>query len=105
MENKRNSILRAIEWRDANRRNYAAYEWFLNRARQYAKDGERFSVKFLVEEYRWLTKSLADKQDNFKWDNSLTTPLARLLIADAPEIADYITVKRAYCDSEELCAS
>ena len=102
---KRNSIERAVEWRDANRRNYAVYEWFLNRARQYAKDGEKFSVKFLVEEYRWLTKSLADKQDNFKWDNSLTTPLARLLIADDPEIADYITVKKAYCDSEELCAS
>ena len=104
-EMKRNSIERAVEWRDANRRNYAVYEWFLNRARQYAKDGEKFSVKFLVEEYRWLTKSLADKQDNFKWDNSLTTPLARLLIADDPEIADYITVKKAYCDSEELCAS
>ena len=104
MKNKRNSILRAIEWRDANRRNYAAYEWFLNRAQKYARDGERFSVKLLVEEYRWLTKSLADKQGEFKWDNSLTTPLSRLLLQDAPEIAPYITVKRAYCDTEEQCA-
>ena len=104
MDTKKNSLERAKAWRDANPRNYSVYEWFLSRSRQYAKDGEKFSVKFLVEEYRWLARSLADKQDGFKWDNSLTTPLARLLLQDAPEIATYIRTKKSYCDTEEQCA-
>lgn len=102
---KRNSIERAREWRDANPRNYAAYEWFLSRAREYARTGERFSVKFLAEEYRWFTRSLADKQGRFKVDNSLVTPLARLMIFDAPEIEAYMDCRKAYCDTEEQCAS
>ena len=103
--NTRASLARAVAWRNKNAINYGAYEWFLNRAKNYAKDGECFSIKLLVEEYRWLTRSMADKQGGFKWDNSLTTPLSRLLIADAPEIAPYIRTKTAKCDAEEIpCA-
>ena len=101
---KRNSIERARAWRDSNARNYAAYQWFLAKAQGYAQKGERFSVKLLAEEYRWFTRSLADKQGFFKIDNSLVTPLGRLLIQDAPEIEKYMDIRKAYCDMEESCA-
>ena len=102
---ERASLIRAAAWRDANSRNYAAYQWFLNRARNYAKDGEQFSIKLLVEEYRWMTRSLADRQGLFKFDNSLASPMLRLLIADAPEIEPYVRTRSAKCDAEEIpCA-
>lgn len=98
--NKRTSMARAAAWRDKNAANYSAYQWFLSRARNYARDGEQFSIKYLVEEYRWLVRSDADKQGLFKFDNSLASPLLRLLIHDAPEIEPYVRQRSAACDLE-----
>jgi len=95
------SIATAVEWREASHENEAAYAWFLAKAKSNAEMGHFFGMKQLAEEYRWMVATGA-RQGRFKLNNSLVTPIGRLIIHDAPEVAPWLNQRKAKCDTEEI---
>ena len=104
MTTKYATILYAEAWRDESEENRRAYDWFVKRAKSYAAQGHFFGMKDLAEEYRWHVWQTADKQGGFKLNNSIVTPLSRLILQDAPEVEPWMVTRKAKCDSEKSCA-
>ena len=84
----------AHSWRVHNAPVYYA---MLRRAQQQMADGSRVAIDEL---FNWARYSLEFQGEpgDYKLNNNLRAPLARLMIADFPELADYMETRDARSD-------
>ena len=84
----------AHEWRMENR---AVYDAMLRRAQTQAAEGKRVAIDEL---FNWARYSLEfeGKPGDYKLNNNLRAPLARLIISDFPYLADAIETRDARSD-------
>ncbi|MBQ9021805.1 MAG: hypothetical protein IJ113_07315 [Eggerthellaceae bacterium] len=84
----------AHEWRV---RNYAIYCAMLRRAQSQMRQQNRVAIDEL---FNWARYSLdwEHNPSDYKLNNNLRAPLARLMIKDYPPLADYMETRDARCD-------
>lgn len=87
-------IQAAHTWRERNRDIYHA---MLRRAQAQAADGQRVAIDELFNWARYSLEFQGDKGD-YKLNNNLRAPLARLMIKDFPYLADHMELREARCD-------
>lgn len=84
---------KAAEW---VRRNPDAWRWMCYAAHEHAARGERFSIGDLAESVRW--RRSARGVDDFKVNNTLRAPLARMLVRAVPQCREFIVMRKSKCD-------
>lgn len=82
--------------RDWVRRNHGTWLWMCRRAAQAAAEKRRFSIARLVEEARY-TKPVKGVNE-YKIDNDIRAPLARMLKEAVPQCAEYIETRSSKVD-------
>ena len=82
--------------RDWMRLNHAVWLWMCQQARKCAAEERRFSIARLVEEARY-TKPVQGV-DEYRINNDIRAPLARLLKEAVPECAPYIETRGSVVD-------
>lgn len=87
-------IQAAHEWRMKNRPVYFA---MLRRAQKQAEAGQRVAIDEL---FNWARYSLEFQGDacDYKLNNNLRAPLARLMIKDFPYLGDFMETRDARSD-------
>lgn len=91
---KRDLRLVAERWIDENPAVYAIFEEF---ALQAARRGRRFGIGALTERVRWeVAMTWAEDERGFKINNNHRAYIARRLILDHPELADYIECRETF---------
>ena len=83
----------AKEWIKAN---HSVWLWMCSQAMRYAVDERRFSIARLVEEARYTRPVVGI--DEYKIDNTLRAPLARMLIEAVPQCKPYIQIRSSKVD-------
>ena len=94
MERGSETLLRAVEWR---RRNPDAWAFIERRALEFASRGEQFTMQGLAEMVRNKAFIGKDGKDT-KTSNSYVAVFARWLVAEHPETARYIKLRRSVFD-------
>lgn len=84
----------AHEWRV---RNQPVYHAMLRRAQAQMAEGRRVAIDEL---FNWARFSLQFEGDpnTYKMNNNLRAPLARLMVADFPALADHMELRAARSD-------
>lgn len=87
-------IQAAHDWRV---KNPAIYYAMLRRAQKQAAAGQRVAIDEL---FNWARYSLEFQGDetNYKLNNNLRAPLARLMVADFPTLKDYMELRASRSD-------
>ena len=83
----------AREW---IRKNHGTWLWMCQAAARHAAEERRFSIARLVEEARY-TKPVQGV-DEYKINNDLRAPLARMLVEAVPQCAPYIQTRSSAVD-------
>lgn len=83
----------AEEWR---RRNPRLYRWMFDQARQAMYHDERTSINKLAEAAR--DHHIEGYADGFKLNNNLRAPLARMMIAECPDLAKVFRCRSSKAD-------
>lgn len=89
---------KADEW---VRDNHQAWLFICNEAVARAYQRRRFGIGELCEQVRWHMKAVG--VDDFKINNSYRAYLARRLVKEHPQCADYIEMRRSRADKEGVC--
>ena len=84
------------EAKDWIRHNHGTWLWMCQKAAQAAAERRRFSIARLVEEARY-TKPVQGINE-YKIDNDLRAPLARMLIEAVPQCEEFIQTRTSVCD-------
>ena len=84
---------KAREWVKAN---HAVWLWMCGKAMEAATNMRRFSIARLVEEARY-TKPVKGV-DEYRINNDIRAPLARMLKEAVPQCADYIETRNSKVD-------
>ena len=87
-------IQAAHEWRVHNSPVYYA---MLSRAQEQMSKGERVAIDELFNWARYKLK-FEGKPGDYKLNNNLRAPLARLMIADFPQLANFMETREARSD-------
>ena len=82
--------------RDWIRHNHGTWLWMCQKAAQAAAERKRISISRLVEEARY-TKPVVGV-DEYKINNDIRAPLARMLIEAVPQCKDYIETRSSKVD-------
>jgi len=82
--------------KDWIRANHGTWLWMCQKAAAAAAEKRRFSIARLVEEARY-TKPVQGV-DEYKINNDIRAPLARMLKEAVPQCADYIEVRSSKVD-------
>ena len=85
----------AYQWK---RENEAIYRAMVNRARTLAGEGKRVAIDEL---FNWARYSLHWGHDpsDFKLNNNLRAPLARIMCREYAVIAEHMETREARCDT------
>lgn len=83
----------AWKWRRENPR---LYQWMFDRARQAMYRGERTSINKLAEEAR--DHHIEGYIGGFKLNNNLRAPLARMMIAECPDLSKVFRCRSSKAD-------
>lgn len=84
---------KATDWIRAN---HGVWLWMCQQARRCAAEERRFSIARLVEEARY-TKPVRGV-DEYRINNDIRAPLARLLKEAVPDCAPYIEIRSSVVD-------
>ena len=82
--------------RDWIRKNHGTWLWMCQKAAAAAAENRRFSIARLVEEARY-TKPVQGV-DEYKINNDIRAPLARMLVDAVPQCAKYIETRSSKVD-------
>jgi len=82
--------------KDWIRHNHSTWLWMCKKAAQAASEKRRFSIARLVEEARY-TKPVQGV-DEYKINNDLRAPLARMLRDAVPQCREYIEIRSSKVD-------
>ena len=82
--------------KDWIRHNHGTWLWMCQKAARYAAEKKRFSIARLVEEARY-TKPVQGV-DDYKVNNDLRAPLARMLVEAVPQCSPYIERRASVVD-------
>ena len=82
--------------KDWVRRNHGVWLWMCRKAAQAAAEQRHFSIARLVEEARY-TKPV-EGVDEYRINNDIRAPLARMLIEAVPQCEQYIETRSSKVD-------
>ena len=85
----------AAAWRDQNP---DAWAYVKSQARTAAERGHRFGMKALMEHVRWHYAVQRGDHDSYAINNNAVSALARLLVAECPDLRPYIELRRSTLD-------
>lgn len=87
----------AEEWRE---RNPAAWAWAVGAAKRHVDLGMRFSMDQLMHQVRFEMATNGLSQ-GFKVNNNATSALARMMLAEHPEVSGYMEVRKSKVDGRD----